>query len=159
MGIKRKLGIVGLAVTGIFVLFIIVGVIVVTSLHEEQERLQSPEISLDGAVADALYDVEYDALLRFNEEYVGEIVYYRGDVVQVIHRYDDVYVLFIRPDTTARFDNDKLAVQYSGPRIIEDDLVKMYGVVTGLYEGETVLGAQTVYPAIDALYILQDSDR
>ena len=129
----------------------IVGVMNVV-YDKEQEQLQSPEISLDSAKENALH-LEYDTLLRFNEEYVGDIVYYKGEVVQMVHRYDDTYLLFINPDTGEWLNSDRLAVHYSGQRILEDDVVEVYGVVAGLYEYEAVLGNQVIVPEIDALYL------
>lgn len=152
MGIKRKLGIAGLVIVALFVLLVAIAGVMSTVQDEEQERLQSPEISRDEAKENALH-LEYDTLLRFNEEYVGDIVYYKGEVVQMVHRYGDTYLLFITPDTGEWLNSDRLAVHYSGQRILEDDVVEVYGVVAGLYEYEAVFGNQVIVPEIDALYL------
>ena len=151
MSIKRKLGIAGLAILVSFVLLVIVAGIVGSQREEEEQP--TTDISLDEAKANALYDLEYDTLLRSNEEYVNSIVYYKGEVVDVVHRWDDTYQLFITLDTDELFSSDWLAVHYTGPRILEDDLVEVYGVVNGLYKYKTVRGDQNIVPEIDALYL------
>ncbi len=152
MGWKRKLGIGGLVILSLFILLIVVGVSISSMQDQQQEELQTPTMSLNEVKLAALYGLEYDTLLRHNEDYVGDIVFYRGEVVQVIHRFDETYLLVVAPESE-EWSLDRLAVHYSGPRILEDDIVDIYGTVTGLHESTTVLGAQNISPEIDALYL------
>lgn len=67
--------------------------ITVTSAQESRV-LTTPNVSLDEIRRKAL-DVDYDSLFRYNERYVGEIVHFKGQIVQVIETNWDSYTFRI----------------------------------------------------------------
>ena len=93
--------------------------------------------------------VSYDDLFRYNEEWIGELVYYKGEVVQVIERGDDNYNLRINvtEDQYGWWD-DTVFLYYSGERLLEDDIIEFVGEVYGLLTYEAVMGNEVTIPEI-----------
>ena len=96
--------------------------------------------------------VPYDDLFRYNERYVGESVYYRGQVVQVVGLVDEFYA--IRVNVTREqvgFWTDDVLITYErgdGVRVLEEDIIEFVGIVSGLHQYEAVLGNQRTIPAL-----------
>ena len=107
--------------------------------------------------------VPYDDLFRYNERYVGESVYYRGQVNQVIDQGSEIYV--IRVYVTGTLDealgnwmlgnriNDIFMIyeRGDGDRVREGDIIEFVGSVTGLHNYETVQGSQRTIPQLLAI--------
>lgn len=111
-------------------------------------------LSFEETKTKAIKNLAYDKLFRNNEKYVGEIVYYRGEVSQAIEGKGDNYVLriFITKGEYGFWDNDIFA-NYKGTRVLEDDIVDIWGQVKGVRKYTTVLGATRSIPEIDVLYL------
>lgn len=92
-------------------------------------------------------DLDYDANARDPEAYTGTMVKFSGTVLQVME--DDDYVIF-RIATDGGYDDVVYAV-YPIPdnykRFLEDDKVQVYGISTGVYTYETVMGSEVTIPA------------
>lgn len=97
-------------------------------------------------------NVSYDDLMRHNERYVGEIVYFRGGVMQASQVYGDSYVL--RVVTDLYFIEDDLWVNYKGERLLEGDVIDLWGRVRGLKTYTAILGNEVTIPEIDSLYVV-----
>ena len=106
-------------------------------------------------------EVGYNDLMRYNEEWVGEIIYCIGLVVQVMEISDDRYALrvYVTPQgLTEKYQGrsswtNAIWVNYEGTRLLEDDLVDIWGEVKGLKTYESVGGSEITIPEIDALHI------
>ncbi|MCA9239735.1 MAG: hypothetical protein KDA37_06035, partial [Planctomycetales bacterium] len=100
--------------------------------------------------------IDYDDLFRYNEDHVGKLVRYVGQVLQVEECQtcaEDLAVLRIAV-TEDRFGlwDDPIWVEYMGPdRFLEDDIVTVWGIVEGLHTYETILGGTVTIPALTAL--------
>ena len=107
--------------------------------------------------------VPYDDLFRYNERYVGESVYYRGQVNQVIDQGNEIYVIRVFV-TAGTLDealgswmlgkiNDIFMIyeRGDGERVLEGDIIEFVGSVTGLHNYETVEGAQRTIPQLLAI--------
>ena len=93
--------------------------------------------------------LDYKAVARDPNAYTGNLITFKGKIVQVMESgnvvafriatrrgYDDVvYCMYIAPDNYSRF--------------LEDDRVIVYGVCTGVYTYETVLGSSITIPSCD----------
>ncbi|TCD46071.1 hypothetical protein D3X11_00925 [Streptococcus sp. X16XC17] len=100
--------------------------------------------------------IAYDEMARNGDAHAGENLQITGKVIQVqddgsggatlriatsADGYDDVYLVQID------------AAEWTGHRLLEDDLITVYGVIYGLYSYETVLGNKQTVPAIvDVFY-------
>ena len=119
----------------------------------------SARSDLDSAVAQAV-TIDYDDLFRNNEDHIGKVVRYVGEVVQV---QENSCVLCEEPSYTLRIAvtegsyglwDDPIWVDYTGAeRFLEDDIVTVWGIVEGLQKYTAVLGNQITVPQVKALEI------
>ena len=99
---------------------------------------------------DRAINVSYDELMRNTDNYIGKIVYYRGKIVQVTEVSKNEYVL--RVDVTEKpYWKDTIWVNYIGKRLLEDDIIDVWGKVEGLKSYEAVLGNEVTIPEITSL--------
>lgn len=101
----------------------------------------------------------YEKIFRYAEDYNGKFAKFTGKVVQVIEDGDlyEVYRVDVTKDKWGYYD-DTIYVFYADindftSRILEDDIITIYGELDGLYTYETVLGANVTIPKINAKYI------
>ena len=151
MGKAKKIGIgFGITIAVFFVFIIIVGM----SMNATEESLKNPELS-DKEIKDNainLNQIGYENLHRYNEDHIGKIVFFSGEVIQVRHISSDSYVLRVDVNPE-RFETSALYVNYVGPRILEDDNVTIYGEVVGIKDYKSISGAQVSIPEINALIL------
>ena len=151
MGKAKKIGIgFGIIVAIFFAFIMIVGM----SMNTTEEPLKNPELS-DKEIKDNainLNQIGYENLHRYNEDHIGKIVFFSGEVIQVRHDYSDSYTLRVDVNPE-RFETSALYVNYVGPRILEDDNVTIYGEVVGIKDYKAISGAQISIPEINALIL------
>jgi len=93
-------------------------------------------------------DIAYDPLYRNIETHTGKIVHLMGKVVQVSIVGGDRYNLRLAMDG----EYDQIVwVTYRGDRVLDDDIVEVWGTVEGLYSYKSVLGAKITIPEINSL--------
>ena len=99
----------------------------------------------------------YDDLARNPDAYKKKNIVLRGEVVQVI---EDGKKVELRVYMDSEFD-DTIYVFYTlkngEGRILEGDVLDIYGTFEGLISYETVLGAKVTVPSVNAKYIEQIS--
>jgi hypothetical protein len=100
------------------------------------------------------HSITFNDLARFPDDYNGTKVVFTGSVVQVIERSDSIGIrLATKYDQYGRID-DIIYVYYDKPltggRILNDDIITVYGVFKGLERFESIIGVATVVPRIDA---------
>ncbi len=100
-------------------------------------------------------EVAYDDVFRNNESYVGDVVYFRGKIIQVQEQLFGGYVWRVATEQNTYFGytGDVLWVNYDGPRFLEGDIIDLCGKVKGLKTYTAILGQQVTIPEIDALSI------
>ena len=126
-------------------------------------ELNRREFTLSPEEQKALYIAQcssytYSSIARNPDSYKGEYAALRGEVIQVI---EDGLNYTLRVNITRGsygFWSDTILVTYtakssSEDRILEDDIIKMYGMLGGTYTYETVMGAQLTIPILFAEYI------
>ena len=74
----------------------------------------------------------YDALFRNNEEYVGQLVHYQAQLIQVLDAGDDRYQLRANITRSPIFWDDTVFLRYAGSRFLENDIIEFVGTVVGL---------------------------
>ena len=97
----------------------------------------------------------YDDLFRNNENYVGSLVYFKGEIVQVINDYANADSYFLRITTQESTyggysGDDVIWVNYRGTRVLEGDIIEVWGKITGLRTYTAVWGNEITIPEIDA---------
>jgi len=111
-------------------------------------------------------DVSYESLMRHSESYTSKWVCFEGQIVQVI---SDIPKLELRVSTKKEdmgeyWDSEPLyfddvvylySDDYSGERLLEEDIIKFCGKSTGILTYEAILGNQMSIPGIetDDLYV------
>jgi len=98
-------------------------------------------------------EVAYDDLFRNNESYTGDIIYFRGKIIQVQQQLFGGYIWRVATERNEYFDyvGDILWVNYEGHRFLEGDIIDLCGKVKGLKTYSSIFGQQVTVPEIDAL--------
>jgi len=152
---KKNVGIgcVAIIIAGI-VIFAIVGVCSNSKSQTTPEANQAPPKLTISEIKSRAITIPYDDLMRHNEQYVGQIVYYRGKLVQVVSSYGDVYTLRLATKQTQYlgYSDDIVWINYNGERLLEKDIVDVWGKVKGLQAYSALFGNQVTIPEIDALF-------
>ena len=103
--------------------------------------------------------IGYKDIARMPDDYEGMNVYFTGQVVQVMESSftsSVTYRINVTKDSYGYWE-DTVYVTYKlpdgSPRILEDDVVKFYGVCKGVYTYSSVLGSNITIPYVDAKII------
>lgn len=122
----------------------------------EEEKLKQLNQSID-EYKESCKTYDYKELARNPSGYIGEKVKFTGEVIQV---QESVYVNIYRINVTEGdygFWEDTLYVTYTPeedtPRILENDIITLYGEMEDLMTYETVLGSTATLPSMTAKYI------
>lgn len=99
----------------------------------------------------------YDEIARNPDDYMFQTAKFKGKVIQVMENGDDVSMRL--NITKGRYNwSDTIYVQYtrtdsSQGRILEDDIITVYGVMMGTITYQSVLGSSITIPAMLCSYI------
>jgi hypothetical protein len=94
--------------------------------------------------------IPYDDLMRNADLYTGSKVTYTGEIEQVTQRDDGTFVLRVDVTNKGYYWSDTIWVEYTGPRVLENDLVTLTGTFDGLTTYQAVLGNSITIPKITA---------
>lgn len=152
---KKKLGI-GFGI--IILLFFGLMILGSTSSNSTEKELKNPELSPTQIKNNAVHGVNFDDLMRNNENYVGDILYLEGKIIQVQQGYGDTYELRVSITKEelgfgTTFYSDPIYVHYAGDRILEEDIVGIYGQVKGIKEYSSIFGQTIVLPEVNSLLL------
>jgi hypothetical protein len=123
---------------------------------EEQTFTLSPE-EIRTQYISKCSSYSYGEIARNPDAYIGKYAALTGEVIQVIEDGTD-YTLRVNITKGTYTWSDTILVTYTQkdsqePRILEDDIINLYGVLGGTHTYETVMGAQLTVPIMDAEYI------
>lgn len=92
----------------------------------------------------------YEELARNPDSYFGQNIVFRGEVIQVLEDTGGVTMRVNVTEGNYGIWDDTVMAYYSydegESRILEDDIITMYGTFGGLYTYESVLGASITVP-------------
>ena len=107
--------------------------------------------------------IDYTSLARNPNQYKGQDFVFTGEVIQVMENNNE---LTLRVNVTPKkyeYSNETyyedtilVAYEYSSSyesKILEDDIITIYGKSAGTYTYESVMGSPVTLPAISAMYI------
>jgi len=105
--------------------------------------------------------IPYNSLMRNPDTYKNTVVYFKGKVVQIQNQYGDNYILRIatKENSFLGYSDDIVYVdfkgipEYNGDRILEDDMVDLWGTFLGMKTYSALLGTEVTIPEINALQI------
>ncbi len=107
----------------------------------------------------------FEQIARNPDEYYGKHARFTGQVIQVAREpsdNDDVIVYVLRVNITKNeayrpYYTDTIMVSFTdsinNDRILENDIITMYGLLCGEYTYETVLGSYVTLPLFGAYYV------
>lgn len=121
---------------------------------EEAEKKRADEEAARLAEEKKGYDtgITYDQIARTPDNYKEKKVKFTGRVVQVIENSDEITLRIATKKSYGSYYDDIILVYYSPSlitsRILEDDIITIYGVSKGLYTYESTLGGAITVPLI-----------
>lgn len=120
-------------------------------IQEETIKENSPA-SYEEAKQEAV-NVSYEDLMRYSESYTGKLVCFKGGIVQVIN---DIPKLELRVATKndgfiGYIENEVYlySSDYSGERLLEEDIINFCGKSKGMISYTSVLGVKISIPKIE----------
>ena len=138
-------------IIGLFLLLTL-GLLLSGCTQQQNSQYSAEEIK---ELKERAISVSYNDLFRNNEDYVGKVVLFKqAQIIQVLE--DNSSFLDFRANITKEdygFTDTVYLQGYSGKRLLEDDVVEVYGVVTGLVKYETIMNTQVIVPSIKVLSI------
>ena len=95
--------------------------------------------------------VSYADLFRNNEQYEGQLLHFKGEVVQVLERGNDTYDL--RIDVS---ENEGIVYlsNYYGQRLLDDDVIEFLGESAGLVMYTAIFGNEITIPHLRAVSVV-----
>ena len=79
------------------------------------------------------------------------MVWYEAEVIQVADGSIGTFVLRANVTRGQYFWDDTVYLRYSGPRLLEEDIIEFVGVIEGLKTYEAILGNSVTIPEIRVL--------
>ena len=117
------------------------------------EETEPDDSMIESAYKASCSEFSYTDVARNPDAYDGASAVFRGKVVQVMQQ-GNIYILRVNKDSDY---NSTVYVTYladeGAPRILEDDVVTLWGSLNGLMTYETIFGASVTIPSFVALYV------
>jgi hypothetical protein len=124
----------------------------------EPEETTPPETTPEEYMA-ACEAIDYETLARNPEKYAGNKYTFTGEVIQVVESWNTTAIrINITPNElgSSTYYTDTiyatLEPKENGDRILEGDILVIYGKCEGLYSYRSVLGSEVYLPSIDVVY-------
>jgi hypothetical protein len=143
-------------VIGFFALFLVIGIFQGIGNGVTGNVINEGNSDLPASYAEAKQeatDISYEELMRHTENYQGQWICFKGEVVQVV---SDIPVLELRVSTRADdwvgYIEDIVylySTDYSGERLLEGDLIQFCGKSSGAVTYEAILGNKVTIPGIE----------
>ncbi|MBP0985108.1 MAG: zinc ribbon domain-containing protein [Oscillospiraceae bacterium] len=156
----------GIGCGGIILAVIIVGVLISILVNigkgarEAEESMNSSETSSVQQLSKEDYiasctEIAYSDLARNPDKYKGQAFHFRGKVVQTATEGNTTYLRINVTEGTYVWSDTIFAEVYlpkSADRILEDDIITLYGDCEGVYTYESIVGKQVSLPSISIRY-------
>lgn len=98
--------------------------------------------------------IDYNQLIKNPEAYTGEKVVYTGQILQIQEEAGFGFMLLSVTDEGYGFWTDNIWVDFFQPiGAAEEDVITVYGKLTGSEEYETQIGGSTYVPKMNAKYV------
>lgn len=106
--------------------------------------------------------LSFDEIFRNNESYIGDLLYFEGEIVQVIQASGRIRALRVNVTKGDYYWGDTIYLRYRGPRLLEDDIIEFVARLDGLYTYEAINGASITLPDLTVMQshlVTKASDR
>lgn len=106
------------------------------------------------AFVNAAAAIPYNQLEKNPNRHKGKKVVFRGQIFQIQEDDGETWMLLSVTDEGYGFWTDNVWVEYDGTiRGAEDDIITVYGTITGEQSYETQIGGETYVPKMRARYV------
>ena len=123
----------------------------------ESEEYQLTDEELEAAYKNACGTYSYQAISRSPDDYEGTHIKFTGKIIQVLEDGNSVQLRVNVTRGSYGIWDDTIFVTYTRTdgeeRLLEDDIITLYGVCGGLVTYESIFGASITIPRIGAMYI------
>lgn len=92
--------------------------------------------------------ITYEQLARTPDDYTGQLVKFRGKVLQVMESDDEIQIRLAVNDDYDNVIYCGYAPNIVSARVLENDTITIYGSSLGLYSYESTFGGQITIPAV-----------
>lgn len=98
--------------------------------------------------------ITYNQLARNPDDYEGKKVKFKGEVLQVAEVNSEIQIrLATKSNSWGGYSDNVIYIYFDesliSSRILEDDIITIYGTAKGLHEYTTVLGASVTLPLVE----------
>ena len=130
----------------------------VNKQNDTQTATEEKKISREEYI-ESCQTIKFETLARNPDKYKGKKVKITGEVIQVSEGlFDGVDLRVNMTKNEYDFWEDTIYVEYSydesEDKILEDDIITIYGEVYGSYSYVSILGSKITLPKVDAEYIV-----
>lgn len=136
----------------------------------EESKTEEPKKSDEEIKAEKIKElkdnckkIKYKEAFRYAEDHHGELAKFTGEIIQITEStplFSKETTYDIRMNVTKNdygYYEDTIYIKYKpmegATRVLEDDIVTVYGTLSGLKTYTTVLGAETTIPYLESQYM------
>lgn len=125
--------------------------------REAEEKAKKEKEEADFKASCQTYT--FEQMARNPDNFKGTNVKVTGEVIQVLYGYDsvDIRMNITKEGTYSTYYTDTIYVTYTPEegedKILEDDIITVYGISQGDYSYTSTIGAQVTLPLISGKYI------
>ena len=148
---KKKTGCLTWIVLGLILLFIIVPAY---NRYKDKSEMENSTSKQSTNKADYSKDITYDELARNPNKYKGSMATYTGEVIQVMESSNKTQIRLAtkKNEYFESYTDDIIFCEFSpdivSGRILEGDIITVYGECNGLYTYTAVLGNEISIPTM-----------
>ena len=108
----------------------------------------------------AAQTIPYRNLFRYADDHAGKLVYYRGEVIQVLEKQGDFQLRVNVTSDEYGLWSDTVFLRYDDApvRILENDIIEFVGRMEGTITYESVMGGDVIIPDITVLVLIIESE-
>lgn len=125
------------------------------SKNQITEKYDDAAIRLKKEYIDKCNVYDYKEIFRYSNNYIGKYARFTGEVIQVFES-DGYYSLRVNVTNNDGWYEDTIFVSLPtealNGRILEQDIITIYGKLSGLYEYESIFGEPITIPFLNAEY-------
>jgi hypothetical protein len=123
---------------------------------EEKARKEAARQAYEANYKASAQSIPYKQLDKSTDPYVGSKVTYRGQIFQIQSSGNTNVILLSVTDEGYGFWDDNIWVDYQGKvNGAEDDIITVWGTITGTKSYETQAGGETYVPRMRAKYLAE----
>ncbi|MBP2172683.1 hypothetical protein [Methanococcus voltae] len=145
------IAIVLIAIGGIITLS--AGYFTISSVATSSDDVQVITHYTDSQIKEKALDVDYNDLIDYNEQYVGKIIHYKGQIIKINESTGYIYLTLATKKSSENYYNgNNINAWYKGDKLANGTIINVYGNYSGLkWAGED--SENETIPSIHALLI------